>query len=152
MTSNAFACECYWQYPGGTKAAIGVDIGQFTSGGWCVIGWVYWPDMHSVAAPYGGYNRVQKLSNRAMATSDTLASCQCYDTTPSGNPWPSVFPHTKGGGLLVVPAGQKTGFPPNHYIQPDGLVVSQLDASAQWTPIKKLVKVVGTDFNWYAPR
>jgi prepilin-type N-terminal cleavage/methylation domain-containing protein len=154
LTSNAFSCECYWQYPGGPKAALFYNIGESIPGSnWCPIGWVYWPATQPSESGYSanGYIRPIKLSDRKSPTSDTLATCQVYDSTPSGHTWQSVIPHTKSG-LLVVPAGQSTGLPPNHYIQPIGLVVSQMDASAKWTPIKQLTKLDYIDFTWYANR
>ncbi len=157
MTSNAFSCANLLQYPGGPKAAVGVDIGAYTPGyGWRIIGWVYWPDVPggSAATAYTpNYTRPIKLSNKLGVTSDTLASCQSYDSTVSGNGWSSVFPHMRGSGMVVVPAGKATGIPPNHLMQPDGLVVSQTDGSAQWVQGRQLVRVsTGADYDWYAPR
>ena len=51
MSSNAMSCQSLWQYPGGAKAVLGVNIGQPTGGtlDWCYIGWVYWGDSQPAA-------------------------------------------------------------------------------------------------------
>jgi prepilin-type N-terminal cleavage/methylation domain-containing protein len=156
MTSNAFACASIWQYPGGAKASMGADIGAYTGYGWRLIGWVYWPDIPGgslASAITPDYTRPIKLSNRSGVTSDTLAACQSYDSAPSGNAWSSIFPHMRGRGMLVIPAGKSTGVPPNHLLQQDGLVVSQLDCSAKWTPGNKLTRIsTGADYDWYVAR
>jgi prepilin-type N-terminal cleavage/methylation domain-containing protein len=159
VTSNAMSCECLVNYPGGPKAILGADIGQppaGTDGTWCYIGWVYWPDSQpsspitaSSGMPNGGagtYNRPVKLSDRAHPTSDTLATCQAWDSTPSGNPWDSFIPHLKGGMAKDFPAGVK----PN--IKPEGLAVCHTDGSTDWAGINYLVPLVFYDIDWYEKR
>lgn len=148
ITSNAMACECISQYPGGANALFGENIGQDLYGyGWCIIGWVYWPDTQPTPTPYGTYNRPHKLSSRVNTTSDTLACCQAWDSTPSGNPWYSLIPHVKGGSLMSYPAGVKPK------TKPEGLIVGLTDGSAGWVPFQKLTQTTnGPDYNWYEAR
>jgi prepilin-type N-terminal cleavage/methylation domain-containing protein len=159
MTSNAMSCQNLWKYPGGPKAVLGVNIGQPTGGGldWCYIGWVYWGDSQPTRVPItassgmpnggaGTYVRPLKLSDRTTPTSDTLATCQAWDSTPSGNPWDSYLPHIKGGQARSFAAGVR----PN--VKPDGLAVCHTDGSAAWVILKRLNALVFYDMDWYDKR
>jgi prepilin-type N-terminal cleavage/methylation domain-containing protein len=160
MISNAMSCQSLWQYPGGPKAVLGYSIGQPAggTGDWTYIGWVYWPDTQPARSPIsatagmpngggaGTYVRPLKLSDRRSPTSDTLATCQAWDSTPSGNPWDSYLPHIKGGMAKSFPAGSR----PN--AQPDGLAVLHLDGGANFTKTVRLTALVFYDKDWYEQR
>jgi prepilin-type N-terminal cleavage/methylation domain-containing protein len=158
MTSNAMGCQSFWHYPGGPKAAFGGEIGQQVADAppWCYIGWVYWADREPPApitatagmpnGRNGTYIRPSKLSDRRTPTSDTLATCQAWDSTPSGNPWGSILPHVKGGAAKAFPAGVS----PN--VKPDGLAVLRTDGSAKWVGILDLTALDFYDRDWYEKR
>jgi prepilin-type N-terminal cleavage/methylation domain-containing protein len=164
MTSNAMSCQSLWQYsgPGGTgpKGVLGVNIGQPTGAtyNWCYIGWVYWGDRQPTPAPItaaagmpngggsGTYIRPTKFSDRRAPTSDTLATCQAWDSTPSGNPWDSFIPHIKGGTARSFPAGTSPTS------GPDGLAVLHTDGSANWVKTVRLTALVFYDKDWYEQR
>lgn len=152
MTSNAMSCQSLWKYPGGPQAILGSAIGAPVNGSdWCYIGWVYWGDTQNPSspisatsgAPNGTYNRPSKLSIRNKVTSPTLATCQAWDSTPSGNPWDSFLPHLKGGGAKSWPAGV------NPHMQPDGMAVLLTDGSVNWGKINRLTPLVFYDICWY---
>ena len=148
ITSNAMSCECIWQYPGGPAALLTQNIGADPNGyGWNYIGWVYWPDSQPTAGPFGTYVRPVKMSNRTNPTSDTLASCQAWNSTPSGNPWDSFIPHIKGGAAKDFPAGTSPS------VNPEGLAEGLTDGSAGWVPWHKLAGTTGSyDIDWYEAR
>lgn len=158
MTSNAMSCQSLLHYPGGPKAVLGSNIGEPHNGSdWCYIGWVYWGDTRNPSSPIsasagmpngggGTYNRPAKLSIRNQATSTTLATCQAWDSTPSGNPWDSFFPHLKGGAAKDFPAGTSPK------TKPDGLAVLFTDCSVNWAKINYLNGLVFYDTCWYEVR
>ena len=150
MTSNGMACECLLQYPGGPAKVLGANIGVDAQGaGWCYIGWTYWPDSQPTPSPIPStpaYIRPTKLSDRTTPTSCTLATCQAWDSTPSGTPWNSYLPHLKGGVAKDWPAGTS----PN--TAPEGLVVAQTDGSANWFKLIALTRLSFYDYAWYVPR
>jgi prepilin-type N-terminal cleavage/methylation domain-containing protein len=158
MTSNAMSCQCLWSYPGGPKAILGSGIGDAHAGSdWCYIGWTYWGDTQpggsslavSAGMPNGGggnYIRPAKFSDRRNPTSDTLTTCQAWDSTPLGNPWDSLIPHLKAGAAKDFPAGTAV------HSQPTGLAVGLTDGSANWSGIKRLNKLTWGNYLWYQIR
>ena len=150
VTSNAMSCECLWAYPGGPSKVLGANIGVDAQGaGWCYIGWTYWPDTEPTPDPIPStpaYVRPRKFSDHSTPTSDTLATCQAWDSTPSGNPWDSYLPHLAGDGARSWSAGTK----PN--LQPQGLVVALTDGSADWRQINQLTRLSFYDYAWYQTR
>ncbi len=159
MVSNAMCCQSLWHYTGGPKAVLGYNIGQPAGAtlDWCYIGWVYWADSHPKSSPItatagmpdgksGIYKRPLKLSDNKTPTSSTLATCQAWDSTPSGNPWDSFLPHLLGGESRDFPAGTR----PN--AQPDGLAVLHTDGSANWVQKVRLTALVFYDKDWYKQR
>jgi len=155
MTSNAMSCQCFWSYPGGPKAILGSDIGgpvSGTDGTWYSIGWCYWGDTQPTPSPIpasaggspdGLYHRPTKLSNRTQNTSDTLTTCQAYDSTPMGGGWGAIVPHVKGGSVGTVVN-----------TKPAGLAVGLVDGSASWSGYKRLTLLnwTGADYLWYQAR
>jgi prepilin-type N-terminal cleavage/methylation domain-containing protein len=160
MSSNAMSCQCLWGYAGGAKAVLGADIGgavPATDGSWYYIGWAYWgdsqPKQSPLAASAGGsadgfYHRPLKMSNRTQTTSDTLTTCQAWDSTPSGTRWDSFIPHLRGGTAKDYPPGQAPA------AKPSGLAVGLVDGSASWDTYKRLTVLNWTGANnlWYQAR
>jgi prepilin-type N-terminal cleavage/methylation domain-containing protein len=148
MVSNAFACQCIWHYPGGPIALMGLNVGQDNGGGWCPIGWIYFPDNNpSSPITQGGtvvYQRPVKTTDRLTPGSQTLATCMAYDGRPSGA-WGSIMPHLNGGNAGVFNTGVK---PTN----PDGMAVARLDGSSTWVKWIKLNSVTNYDILRYEPR
>jgi prepilin-type N-terminal cleavage/methylation domain-containing protein len=156
MTSNAMSCQCFWSYPGGPTNILGSDIGgpvPNTDGTWYSIGWCYWAGdaqkgwttipASSGGSPDGSYHLPVKLSNRSGTTSDTLTTCQAYDSTPMGGGWGAIIPHLKGGTV-----GKVCG------VKPAGLAVGLVDSSANWCAYRRLALLnwTGADYLWYQAR
>jgi prepilin-type N-terminal cleavage/methylation domain-containing protein len=146
MVSNAAACQCLWQYPGGVQALLGAQIGQDTGYGWCYIGWIYFPDTSPTRTPLtqGGsviYQRFQKATDRLSPGSQTLATCQAWDGTPSGS-WGSFMPHIRGGRATAYGAGVKPS-------PADGLAVARMDGSAHWVKWGNLATLTNSDILRY---
>jgi prepilin-type N-terminal cleavage/methylation domain-containing protein len=162
MVSNAFACQCIWHYPGGSKALLGNNVGELVSSDngtttgnnpWCYIGWDFFPDstpIRSTSAPMtlGGtvtYIRPHKTTDRFTPGSQTLATCLLWQPG-AGASWGSYMPHLKGGNAGTFNNGVSH---PN----PEGLAVVRMDGSATWDKWLKLSALAsdgGT--NWYEPR
>ena len=149
MSSNAAACQCLWNYPGGPRALLGADVGQAVGSGdtWCYFGWMYYADAKP-SAPIANngttdYIRPAKFSDRLTPTSLTLATCQCWDGTPSGA-WGSFMPHIKGRGVAY-----NTGVKPG---TPDGLAVLRIDGSSTWVKWNRLRTIVTYDVYRYEPK
>lgn len=147
MSSNAAACQSLWHYPGGPEALIGANIGQALGTSWCYFGWMYYADANP-SAPIANngataYIRPVKFSDRLTPTSVTLATCMCWDGTPSGV-WGSFMPHIKGQGVAY-----NTGVKPG---TPAGLAVLRMDGSATWVNWNKLTKIVTYDVYRYEPK
>jgi prepilin-type N-terminal cleavage/methylation domain-containing protein len=146
MVSNAFACQCIWQYPGGPVNLLGANVGQESSAGsqWCPIGWNYWPDsIPSSPIMKGGtlvYQRPHKTVDRPTPGSRTLATCMEFDGRPSGS-WGSLMPHVTGAKMDSTP----TGIVPK---DPDGLAVARIDGSATWVKWLKLNSVTNDYDIW----
>jgi prepilin-type N-terminal cleavage/methylation domain-containing protein len=164
LSSNALACVCLQQYPGGAYPAImNHPIGVGPNGnnsfgqGWCYIGWDYWPGVQQpVAGPASGftqngvleatpeiYNRPVKASGiPSQPSSYTLANCFHYQ----GIGQTGYIPHTGTGmGASIEPAGTLT--------PGQGLAVARLDGSSQWLKWQLLNGVTNgtTDAYFYAP-
>jgi len=150
MTSNAFACQAVWKYPGGPTAAMGSAIGQpaTTTGeygnvGWGMIGWMYYPDINRGVV--GGYQRPAKTTDRFTPGSETLATCLCFDSAPVGNAWYSFMPHLRQGARRY-----EAGTPVS--TRSDGLIVAHLDGSSGWVKWQKLGSMTSADIYYYEPR
>jgi prepilin-type N-terminal cleavage/methylation domain-containing protein len=150
-SSNAAGCQSIWRFPGGPKKLFGTDIGQDTGSGWVYLGWVYYGDTVPARTPLTGpggnvvYHRPQRTTDRLFPGSQTLATCQHWDGTPSGA-WESFMPHVGGSASVVYPTGVKP-VPP-----PEGLAVGRLDGSAAWVKWSRLASFTNYDIMRYEPR
>ncbi|HTL74526.1 MAG TPA: prepilin-type N-terminal cleavage/methylation domain-containing protein [bacterium] len=146
MVSNAFACQSIWQYPGGPKALLGVNVGEESSPGskWCPIGWNYWPDADPTSPITKGgtviYKRPRKTTDRLSPGSRTLANCMEFDGRPSGA-WGAIMPHVRGGSMGIY----NTGVVPT---DPEGLALARIDGSAIWLKWLKLNSVTNDYDIW----
>jgi prepilin-type N-terminal cleavage/methylation domain-containing protein len=150
VTSNAAACQSIWNYPGGPKKLMGVDIGQDVGSGWVYLGWVYFGDTIPTKTPLTGaggvvYQRPQKTTDRLTPSSETLTACQHWDGTPSGS-WGSFMPHVRGSASVVYPTGVKP------VPAPECLAVGRLDSSANWVKWERLASFTNYDIMRYEPR
>ena len=150
VTSNAAACQSIWNYPGGPKKLMGVDIGQDVGSGWVYLGWVYFGDTIPTKTPLTGvggvvYQRPQKITDRLTPGSETLTICQHWDGTPSGA-WGSFMPHVRGSASVMYPVGVKP------VPAPEGLAVGRLDSSANWVKWERLASFTNYDIMRYEPR
>jgi prepilin-type N-terminal cleavage/methylation domain-containing protein len=152
-SSNAAACQGIWLYPGGPKAILGENVGADPDNyGWVYIGWVYFGDTQPERTPLTGpsgevvYNRPQKTTDVLLKPgSRTLATCECYDGTPSGS-WGSFMPHVRGSASVLYPTNVKP-LPP-----PQGLGVGRMDGSSAFVAWIRLASFTNYDIMRYEPR
>jgi prepilin-type N-terminal cleavage/methylation domain-containing protein len=155
LTSNALACVCIQQYPGGAYPnLLNKAIGEDPTGSnppWIYIGWDYFPGTQTPYVPptyaenfsSSEYNRPTKMTSLlAMPGSHTLADCMNW----GGIAQSSYLPHINGGATSKTFAGG--GLPS----LPEGLGVAELDSSAGWVGYSQLTAVTNaTDIYLYEP-
>jgi len=153
VTSNALACVCIIQYPGGAYSnLLNKPLLEDPTGSnppWIYIGWNYWGGTQSPYVPpaypenftAAMYNRPTKMSAPInMPGSHTLATCMNW----GGIEQPSYIPHVGTGMTGQTFSGG--GIPTPGL----GMVVAHLDGSASWIKWSLLASVTnGSDIYMY---
>jgi prepilin-type N-terminal cleavage/methylation domain-containing protein len=122
------------------------------------IGFIYWLGRGDIKDSEDNivYESRQRGDVNYTLSSQTLATCLCYDgnspgsdgsTPESGNG--SVLPHM-GSDYHEYPADVVPN--PWDTETPEGLVVSHLDESVRWVPFEDLTGIMQNNYIWYNPK